>query len=232
MISGMGRKSQGINTNDALKHASLGIDTAKKHNARQQASKDSRLNRGLNVNTDGGGLRGRTLKFPSSSASSNPFSLLSPTGAGGSIGSATSQFEQINKFAEDSTGPAQYAERAGEAIEDVDRQFAGQEKARQVRMSRMGLDPSQTASVTGGRQDAIAQAAARAGAMQSARRQAEAQQEQSKQSAFQSIASLMGQDKQMAHQSAMASQRQAASLQSQMLGMQSNMMRSSSSFRS
>ena len=99
-------------------------------------------------------------------------------------------------MAQKMAGPAQYEQLAGQAIEDVDRQFAGQARAQQIRMSRMGLDPSQQASVTGGRQERIAQAVARAGAMQSARRQAEVNQAQAQQTMLQHLGGMAQEQRQ------------------------------------
>ena len=85
----------------------------------------------------------------------------------------TRQAGAIGEIAKGLTTGISGDQAAGQAVEDVDQQFAGQEKAMQLRQSRMGIDPSQGASITGQRQQRIAQASARAGAMQSARRGAE-----------------------------------------------------------
>ena len=85
----------------------------------------------------------------------------------------TRQAGAIGEIAKGLTTGISGDQAAGQAVEDVDQQFAGQEKALQLRQSRMGIDPSQGASITGQRQQRIAQASARAGAMQSARRGAE-----------------------------------------------------------
>ncbi len=85
------------------------------------------------------------------------------------------QTGKIRSVAEGLTEKVSLDQYAGQAAEDVDKQYANQDKALQLRQTRMGLDPSQMQSVTSQRMGKIAQASARAGAMQAARRAGEAQ---------------------------------------------------------
>jgi len=137
---------------------------------------------------------------------------------------AEASAQRISDIASGLTEKVSGDQLAGEAAEDVDQQFAQQSKALQLRQSRMGLDPSQNASVTGQRQAGLAQAAARAGAIQGARRSAEDQNRRGRQSNLSLASSIVGRD---------VSQQQdrLSTLQRQGMGAETDIARNRTSFK-